>query len=105
MTPLLAEEIPLATSLLMALGVGGILTKLAESVIDHLRGKHDREHTRVQAIIVARDRAEDERDEADRCRRLLAEHAHRLRLRLIELGDNPEPLPTCHSLPKEPPDA
>lgn len=90
----LAVDLATITALLAALGVGSILTKLSEGIVAHLRGSHDRETKRVQGLIDARDRAEAERDEADRRRRAIAEHAHRLRLQLISAGLEPETCPT-----------
>lgn len=94
--PLEVEPISSVTQLLLALGVGGILTKLVEGIVDHFKGTHDRESARIQAIIDARDKAERERDEADLRRRIITEYAHRQRIQLIEAGVPPEPFPQRH---------
>lgn len=96
-------DVAALTGILTALGVGSIATKLIESVAAHFSGAHDRETARVQRIIDARDAAERDRDRADEQRRAAVEHAHRLRLQLLDAGLTPPPIPLAAADEKEGP--
>ena len=99
-TPLeLGFDAPTLTAIIMAAVGSPVAVKLVEGVLAQRSGQHDLERARVQAIIDARDRAEDERDEADRRRRCVTEHAHHLRRMLIDHGIDPPPWPTTHRPP------
>lgn len=105
MIPLTAETISTVTALLGALGVGGVLVKLAEGIIASVTGRHDRETARVQQVMDDRDAAEARaRDEARRAR-IVTEYAHALRVQMIEANLDPAPFPSTDHSPKENPNA
>lgn len=94
------DDAPLLVTILGAGGGGAVLLALVNGLIKWISGATHRERIRNTNIveqrakaIIARDEAEDERDQEARLRREAEEHVSILRRQLIENGLEPKERP------------
>lgn len=94
------DDAPLLVTILGAGGGGAVLLALVNGLIKWISGATHRERIRNTNIveqrakaIIARDEAEDERDQEARLRREAEEHVSILRRQLIENGFDPKERP------------
>jgi hypothetical protein len=87
-------------SFLTAMGIPAVLLALITGLVKWISGASARERvkntdlaTQRKHAIIERNEAIDERDEADRKRRIIYEYASILRSKLLELGFIPDPWP------------
>lgn len=81
-------------SLLGVGGVGAFLLALANGIIKWLSGASARERRKNTNLVTQRKSAVNERDIADKKRRIIAEYASSLRQQLKENGIDPHKYPT-----------